>query len=131
MNEFQLNIPASVQQACPHGALPGRLFFSNRGHYSLYSLNGEAEATLSGNLRYAAASTADLPVVGDWVFVEEAVITGVAPRWSKFSRRSAGSRNQEQVLAANIDIAFLVCGLDRDFNLRRLERYLVLARESF
>jgi ribosome biogenesis GTPase len=52
------------------------------------------------------------------------------PRRSCFSRRAAGRREDEQPVAANIDLVFLVCGLDGDFNLRRIERYLTLALES-
>jgi ribosome biogenesis GTPase len=59
-----------------------------------------------------------------------ALIEDVLPRRTQFSRRAAGTAGTEQVVAANIDVALIVCGLDGDFNLRRLERYLVLARES-
>jgi ribosome biogenesis GTPase len=77
-----------------------------------------------------------LPAVGDWVAIrkrrdeDRAVIVAVLPRRSSFSRKMAGQVTDEQVVAANVDIVFLVMGLDADFNLRRLERYLLLARES-
>jgi ribosome biogenesis GTPase len=58
------------------------------------------------------------------------MVHAVLPRRTLFSRRAAGDREQEQVIAANIDLAFIVCGLDGDFNLRRIERYLTLTRES-
>jgi ribosome biogenesis GTPase len=58
------------------------------------------------------------------------MIHAVLPRRTKFSRRAAGGREQEQMIAANVDLALIVCGLDHDFNLRRIERYLTLARES-
>ena len=75
------------------------------------------------------------PAVGDWVVVEpvedsDARIHAVLPRVSRFSRRAAGDATEEQVVAANIDIVFLVGGLDGDFNPRRIERYLVVAWES-
>jgi ribosome biogenesis GTPase / thiamine phosphate phosphatase len=82
-------------------------------------------------LRYDAV----LPAVGDWVAARQvdpklALIEAVLPRRTKFSRRGAGRTVAEQVMAANVDLAVIVCGLDGDFNVRRLERYLVLARES-
>src|SRR3712207_655852 len=88
-------------------------------------------------MKYLAAGSKDLPVVGDWVALRElagergkAVIEEVLPRKSSFSRRAAGRETEEQVVAANIDTLFLVMGLDHDFNLRRVERYLIMARES-
>jgi ribosome biogenesis GTPase len=76
-----------------------------------------------------------LPAVGDWVAarkvdVEFALIEEVLPRRTQFSRAAAGTAMREQVIAANIDLALVVCGLDYDFNLRRIERYLVLASGS-
>jgi len=70
------------------------------------------------------------PVTGDWVAVSRERIEQVLPRRTRFSRRAAGERNEEQVLAANIDVAFLVMGLDGDYNLRRIERYLLSAWQS-
>ena len=105
-------------------------------------------AVVSGRFRFEALAPSDYPAVGDWVAVadrdaagdaapERAVITAVLPRRSAFvrsaadaSRRSAGNLIDEQVLAANVDIAFLVAGLDHDFNIRRLERYLAVAWSS-
>ena len=102
-------------------------------------------AVVSGRFRFEALATSDYPAVGDWVTLAEghgpgadsAVITTVLPRRSAFvrsaadaSRRSAGHLVDEQVLAANVDVAFLVAGLDHDFNLRRLERYLAVAWSS-
>jgi ribosome biogenesis GTPase len=76
-----------------------------------------------------------LPAVGDWVAVRQrpedgAVIVGVVPRRTAFTRRAAGEPTGEQVVAANVDVVFVVMGLDRDYNPRRLERYLLMARES-
>ncbi len=101
----------------------------------------DRSAVVSGRFRFEALASSDYPAVGDWVTVaagqEPAVITAVLPRRSAFvrsaadaSRRSAGHLADEQVLAANVDVAFLVAGLDRDFNLRRLERYLAVAWSS-
>lgn len=95
----------------------------------------ELDAVVAGALTYAAESGADLPATGDWVAArrvepELALIERVLPRRSKIARRAAGRRNEEQVLAANVDLALIVCGLDGDFNIRRLERYMAIAREG-
>jgi ribosome biogenesis GTPase len=101
----------------------------------------DRSAIVSGRFRFDALAPSDYPAVGDRVSVadahEPAVITAVLPRRSAFvrsaadaSRRSAGHLVDEQVLAANVDVAFLVAGLDHDFNLRRLERYLAVAWSS-
>jgi len=101
-------------------------------------------AIVSGRFRFEALASSDYPAVGDWVALgpdngpgAQAVITAVLPRRSAFvrsaadaTRRSAGNLVDEQVLAANVDVAFLVAGLDHDFNLRRLERYLAVAWSS-
>ena len=82
------------------------------------------------------STTADLPVVGDWVVLaprpddNAGTITAVLPRFTKFSRKTAWQAAEEQVLAANIDVAFLVASMNEDLSLRRLERYLILAWES-
>lgn len=104
--------------------------------YRVYTEQGELLADVSGKLRHEAASRAELPAVGDWVTLqpraEEAkgTIHAVLPRKSKFVRKVAGSRTEEQIVGANIDTVFLVTSLNQDFNPRRIERYLVVARES-
>jgi ribosome biogenesis GTPase len=109
----------------------GRVCFAAREQYRIFFENGESEAAPAGSLRWEGA----LPAVGDWVAArrvnpEFALIESVLPRRTKFSRRAAGEVFAEQVIAANIDLAVIVCGLDSDFNLRRLERYLVLVKAS-
>jgi ribosome biogenesis GTPase len=118
------------------GYFAARVALEHRNHYRLYSEEGEINASASGRLRYQSSSPADLPAVGDWVCVssrqgrEHLQIQAVLPRRSKFSRKAAGANTKEQVVAANVDTIFIVQGLDHDFNLRRLERYLVAAFES-
>jgi len=96
--------------------------------YLLLTQKGEIEAELSGKLLYAALNE-DLPKVGDWVFYMDYVTMGyivdVFPRMNEVYRKVAGKRNERQVLAANVDYALIVQGLDREFNLMRLDRYLV------
>lgn len=97
---------------------------------------GELTAEVSGRLRHQAQSRADLPAVGDWVALRldwgapRASIFAVLPRRTAFTRRAAGKDGDAQVVAANVDTVFLVTGLDLDFNVRRIERGLLLARES-
>ena len=118
------------------GHFAGRVVLEERGAYRLYTEEGELSVRVRGKLRFDSESAADFPAVGDWVslFKRErdglAQIHAVLPRRSKFSRKAAGANAEEQVVAANVDTVFLVQGLDHDFNLRRLERYLVAAFES-
>lgn len=117
------------------GLVLGRVSVVHREQYRLYTAQGEMKAEAIGALLYRAVDGSGWPAVGDWVAAQvvgpgEAMIHAVLPRKTIFSRRAAGDLEQEQVIAANIDLALVVCGLDRDFNLRRIERYLVLARES-
>ncbi|RPI12305.1 MAG: ribosome small subunit-dependent GTPase A [Acidobacteriales bacterium] len=108
----------------------------SQGERARVILDGaELDAVVAGAVIYAASSAADLPATGDRVAVrrvdpELTLIEQVLPRRSKIARRAAGRRGEEQVLAANIDLALIVCGLDGDFNIRRLERYLAIAREG-
>ncbi|HEY8560398.1 MAG TPA: ribosome small subunit-dependent GTPase A [Pyrinomonadaceae bacterium] len=117
-----------------HGV--GRVYLENRGSFWLYTEGGEIKADVSGNMIYRADSRADFPAVGDWVVFRlredqsKATIRAVLPRKSKFSRKVPGSSVEEQIVATNIDTAMLVSGLDNDFNLRRIERYLVMVSAS-
>jgi ribosome biogenesis GTPase len=117
------------------GLVPARVAREDLGRYLLLDERGERPARLAGRLRHAARRRAELPAVGDWVAVHAgaaatAVIVAVLPRASAFVRAAAGGITEGQVLAANVDTVFLVSGLDGDFNLRRLERYLAAAWES-
>lgn len=118
------------------GLSPGRVVSEHRNAWPLLTPHGELLAEVCGKLRHEAHSRADLPAVGDWVAAQclpaegKAVIRALLPRKSHFRRLAAGSRTEQQVLAANVDTAFLVSGLDGDFNPRRIERYLTQAWES-
>ncbi|MGH8018833.1 MAG: ribosome small subunit-dependent GTPase A, partial [Opitutaceae bacterium] len=122
----------------PHaadGLRPARVALEHKHACVLFAEDGEFIGEASGRLlRYARRAA--LPAVGDWVAFEKraegsrCTIHAVLPRRTAFSRRAAGGREEEQVVAANIDTVFLVSGLDVDFNLRRMERYLALARAS-
>ncbi len=122
----------------PHrsqGLVPARVAREDRDRYLLLDARGERPAVVAGRLRHGAADRAALPAVGDWVAARvgaagAARIEAVLPRTSAFTRRAAGAPTEEQVIAANVDTVFLVNGLDGDYNLRRLERYLAAAWES-
>ena len=109
-----------------------------RAAANIFKVRGEAyhgQATVAGKLRHDAATSAELPAVGDWVAIRcspdgDARIDGLLPRSSVLSRNVAGKRVSEQVVAANVDLVIVVMGLDGDFNLRRLERYLTAIWES-
>ena len=126
---------AFASYAAP-GVEPARVSLEHTHIYRVLTPSGERLARVSGRLRHGAGGRADFPAVGDWVVLapsepdSDARIRAVLPRATRFSRRAAGSPTEEQVVAANIDIVFLVSGLDQDFNPRRIERYLVTAWES-
>ncbi len=117
------------------GLIPGRVITQLRNSYTLKTEQGDLSAHLAGKVLYYARGTKDLPAVGDWVAVRStgdgaARIEQILQRQTQFVRKAPGERTEQQVLAANVDAVFLVSGLDNDFNLRRIERYLVLASES-
>jgi ribosome biogenesis GTPase len=115
---------------------PGRILIEFNYICRVWCEGGEIEAVRSGRLSHRATSRSDLPAVGDWVVVrkrpdeDRGAIVAVLPRRSWFSRRMAGQVTDEQVVASNVDVVFIVMALDNDFSLRRLERYLLLARDS-
>lgn len=104
--------------------------------YRVMTLEGEALAVLSGQLRHQSLDGEDLPAVGDWVVLpklqaaERLPIQAILPRRSVFLRKAAGSKLAKQVVAANVDLVFVVTACDHDLNLRRLERYLAVVWES-
>ena len=106
----------------------GRVALVQRDRLLVWTADGEVAASLSGPLRQHPEQA---PSVGDWVVLRDAsVVVDVLPRRTKLSRKEPGKAPREQVLAANMDVLFVVSGLDRDYNPRRLERYLVFAYES-
>jgi ribosome biogenesis GTPase len=110
------------------GLVPARVAVQHRGAYDLLADHGELRAPAAPRL----ARGDELPAVGDWVAVdlERGEVAAVLPRRTVLSRKEVWDSVREQVLAANVDVAFLVQGLPHDFNPRRLERYLAMAWES-
>jgi ribosome biogenesis GTPase / thiamine phosphate phosphatase len=132
-NDF---LKARFDEYSRQGLQPGRVTIQHKDRYVLFTEQGEVNGKVSGKFRYGITGLHDFPAVGDWVVfeidpgIQSAVIHHVLERRTKFSRKVAGDRPDEQVLAANIDIVFLVMGLDENYNLRRLERHLTVASES-
>ena len=117
------------------GLIPGRVIQQFNHLFTVATEDGNIRAHLSGRVRYQAAPQ-HLPVTGDWVALRipsdrgAAQILSVLPRRTRFSRRATGRGDREQIIAANLDCAFLVTGLDNDFSPRRIERYLTAAWDS-
>lgn len=117
------------------GLFPARVVAEQRGAYRVLGAGGELWASPRGRARRAMVDPADLPAVGDWVLArlrpegDRATIERVLPRRSAFVRRAAG-QDAPQVVAANVDVVLIVTSLNRELNLRRLERYLTLAWNS-
>ena len=113
-----------------------RVAEENREMFRLLSPQGEFMAEVSGKFRHEIKGRAEFPSVGDWVLASNrseegrATIHRVLNRKSKFSRKIAGKKTEEQIVAANVDVVFIVSSLNSEFNLRRLERYVALAWES-
>lgn len=119
-------------------SVPARIITGSRESFQIYCRHGELSARIAGRMRYSTGEENLYPAVGDWVAAkpllqeQKGIIHAVLPRQSKFSRKVAGERTEEQIVAANVDTVFIVSGLDggRNFNLRRIERYLTLAWNS-
>ena len=113
-----------------------RVISVHKDIYVVTKGEGEALAQLSGNLHYTARSPLALPTTGDWIYADfhdddaHAIIHGVLPRKTLLKRKTAGKSVDFQLIAANIDVAFIIQSLDYNLNPRRLERYLVMVNES-
>lgn len=115
---------------------PARVIEEQKGSYRVMAASGEFWASAAGRMRHQAGEGAGAPAVGDWVAIiarpreGRATIRQILPRRSQFSRKAAGRKSVEQVIAANIDRAFIVTSLNRELNPRRLERYRARVWES-
>ncbi len=113
----------------------GRVIAEHKERYIISATKGEFEAEITGNLRFTAKCREDFPAVGDWVALSAfdadfAIIHKILPRSSVLKRQAVGKPGEIQVIAANIDYAFLVQAADRDFSINRLERYLTICNSS-
>jgi ribosome biogenesis GTPase len=113
-----------------------RVIAVNKDNYIIRNEEAEVPAEVTGKMMYGAQSSLDLPTVGDWVFVQFfnentfAIIHEILPKKSLLKRKVAGKKIEHQLIASNIDIAFIMQSVEFDFNLRRLERYLTMVNES-
>ncbi len=113
----------------------GRIIAEHKERYIVKTESGEFEAEITGNMRFTAKSREDFPAVGDWVALlkyetDFAIIHKIFPRFSVLKRQAVGKFGEIQIIAANIDFAFLVQAVDRDFNINRLQRYLTICNDS-
>lgn len=113
----------------------GRVISEHKERYIVKTAEAEYDAEIIGNLRFSAQNRTDFPAVGDWVAVSEydenkAVIHSVFPRKNTIERHAVGKQGEKQIIATNIDFAFIVQAVDRDFNINRIERYLTICYSS-
>ncbi|NTV22485.1 MAG: ribosome small subunit-dependent GTPase A [Candidatus Yonathbacteria bacterium] len=117
-----------------------RVISESRGMYRVKNAEGEYTATITGKRMFDASSREDYPAVGDWVAIEmagadRAVIRGILPRRTVLKRvygdeNKSGKKDASQLIAVNIDVAFIIMSVDRDFNLNRIERYVAIAERG-
>ncbi len=113
----------------------GRVISEHKERYIVKTEKGEFEAEITGNLRFSAKGREDFPAVGDWVALTIydsgfSIIHEILPRFSIISRQAVSQFGEVQIIATNIDYAFLIQAVDRDFNINRLERYLTICYSS-
>jgi ribosome biogenesis GTPase len=127
---------AAYRPFAAEGLVPARVTLEHQHIYTVHTGQADLLATVAGGLRHRITARREFPAVGDWVVLRapeagrRAVIQAVLPRRSKFSRKVAGDETDEQIVAANIDTVFLMMGLDADFSLRRMERYVATAHDG-
>jgi ribosome biogenesis GTPase / thiamine phosphate phosphatase len=128
LEKFRIeNIPESFEI--------GRVITEHKERFIVKTVKGEYEAEITGNMRFTANSREDFPAVGDWVALitynsDLAIIHKILPRFSMIKRQAVGQSGEIQMIATNVDYAFLVQAVDRDFNINRLERYLTICNAS-
>ena len=128
LEEFRLN-----QKLDSFGV--GRVISEHKERYVVKNTEGEYDAEVIGSLRFSAQSRSDFPAVGDWVAISEydesrVLIHSVFPRKTVIERQAVGRQGEKQIIASNIDYAFIVQAVDRDFSINRIERYLTICYAS-
>lgn len=113
----------------------GRIILEHKERYIVKTEKGELDAEITGNMRFSAQSREEFPAIGDWVAVTvfdggSSIIHTILPRQSMITRQAVGKFGEAQIIATNIDYAFLVQAVDRDFNINRFERYLTICNAS-
>ena len=117
------------------GLVPGRVVKQSRDVSVVVTSEGEQLCEVSGRFRRTAVGPSAFPAVGDWAALRPTpdgrfVIEALLPRTSAFSRKAPGNATEAQIVAANVDVVLLVSGLDGDFDVRRIERYVATAWSS-
>jgi ribosome biogenesis GTPase len=113
----------------------GRVISEHKERYVVKTVENEFDAEIIGNLRFSAHNRMDFPAVGDWVAISEyddkkVLIHSVFPRMTIIERQAVGKQTEKQIIATNIDFAFILQAVDRDFNINRIERYLTICNAS-
>lgn len=113
----------------------GRVISEHKERYIVKTTENEYDAEIVGNLRFSAQKRSDFPAVGDWVAIskydeDKVLIHSVFPRKTIIERQAVGKQGEKQIIATNIDFAFIVQAVDRDFNINRIERYLTICNAS-
>jgi len=109
-----------------------RVITVNKDNYTIHTGEAEIIGEITGRIRYNADSKIDLPAVGDWVKIQRfdknspALITNILPRKTELKRKTAGRRMEYQMIASNINRAFVMQSLDNNFNINRMERYMTM-----
>jgi ribosome biogenesis GTPase len=125
------NVAENLNEYSSGGLVPGRITQEHRERYVVSSGNREYDAEITGNLRFSASTREDFPAVGDWVAMmiyepDMAIIHHVLPRKSILTRQAVGKPGEKQVIAANVDVAFIVQAINNNFSINRLERYATI-----
>lgn len=113
----------------------GRVTSEHRERYTVKTIKGEFQAEITGNIRFTAKSREDFPAVGDWVALtthafDFTIIHSILPRFSMIKRQAVGQFGEVQIIATNINYAFIIQAVDNNFNINRLERYLTICNSS-
>lgn len=113
----------------------GRIISEHKERYIVKTKKGEFDAEITGNLRYTANTREDFPAVGDWVAISEyddnkVLIHSIFPRKTIIERQTVGKQGEKQIIATNVDFAFIVQAIDNNFNINRIERYLTICNET-
>jgi ribosome biogenesis GTPase len=137
MKKLGLTDKIAAEAKLYEGFYVARILSQSKDLYTAICVNGELMAEISGKFRYEAEKMSDYPAVGDFVMIDRntdlhgnAIIHHLLKRKSVFIRKAAGTANEEQVVASNIDTIFICMSLNNDFNIRRVERYLSIAWDS-
>lgn len=129
------NIEDNYKKLEIDNVLLGRIIFHSGKQYKIITTTGELIANISSSVINSIKNKSELPSIGDWVCLKKIDefrpynIVKIIPRINKLSRKVAGDKSEEQIIASNIDIVFIMTSVDDDFNIRRLERYLAMSNQ--